>query len=363
VRVSVIPPHPRYGGNALFESRIAAGHQDPDGRGRDIHWMDYWVAFREKARRLDIEAATADLSPPQDADVVLLVGVPPPPAQAAALRSSARSQLVILVAIESALGREYLMNPANLAAFDAVITPNRQLVDNDRYFGLRPRAYDRSRVRRGEAFERRRVGCFVATHQPLHFRMGLGAWRAGWTFTPSEWLSYVSHRGELLSYRAAVAREFANYPPGIFDLYGVGWDAFAETRSLCRGVPDDDPLRLAGKYRFCFALENHEGDASLISERIWDALYGDAVPVYRGNRNIADYIPGDCYIDAAGFAHPKRLLDYLQGMRSAEWSSYREAGRRFLRSDRIRQFLPDACADDLLSPIVHLLRTRLPIHG
>lgn len=176
--------------------------------------------------------------------------------------------------------------------------------------------------------------------------------------TWSDWWDLVASPGELLSYRSAIAASFHHYPPRAFDLYGVGWSDHKNTRVVWRGIPTISTLDVAGSYRFYFALENHGDEDSLISERVWDALWGDAVPVYRGHHHIGNYIPKDCYIDARQFMRPKDLLDYLLGMSEAEWARYHDAGQDFVRSEAIEPFLPDAAASDLLTPILAITNDR-----
>jgi hypothetical protein len=195
----------------------------------------------------------------------------------------------------------------------------------------------------------------VATNQRLRSQFGVRLIKNGWRFTVDEWLEYVSHKGQLLGYRASLAEAFGNYAPGTFDLYGVGWDSSLDTRGVWRREPTGNALELAGMYRFCLAIENHEGEDSLISERVWDALYGDAVPVYRGNKCLHRYLPTGCFIDATSYGSVAELLEALVRMTQEEWEYHHAAGREFLYGDQSRTFLPASAAQDLISPILHCL--------
>jgi hypothetical protein len=362
-RVSVVPPHPRYAGNALFEGRASIADQPivgPHPHAPNVHWMDYCIAFREKARRLNITVATSDVLPIDEADALVVLRPPDPPNKTSLLRSRLPNLIMILVMLETTLGRDFMFSSLNTKDFDAVVTYKDEVVDNLKYFPLRPRAYYRNRIQTGLSFGQRRVGCFIASHQRLNRHIGLRAVRAGWRFTWRDWWNYVSYRGELLTYRVTVARHFISYAPNTFDLYGVGWDEDTETQKLCRGVPESGALHLAGNYRFYLAFENHQSETSLISERIWDGLYGDSVPVYRGNKRLARQIPQECFINADSFTNAKQMLDFLVSMKEDEWERYHNAGQEYIRGRKVERFLPDAAADDLLIPVLKMLRRK---HG
>src|SRR5438552_17822998 len=73
ISLSVIPPHPRYANNALFEARL----QDDGPHTPNVHWMDYFAAFAEAARRANINPSTADVLPVERAAAVMYVGRTP----------------------------------------------------------------------------------------------------------------------------------------------------------------------------------------------------------------------------------------------------------------------------------------------
>lgn len=78
--------------------------------------------------------------------------------------------------------------------------------------------------------------------------------------------------------------------------------------------PDLGPetkLATIGRYRFCLALENSIAP-DYVTEKLFDPLAAGTVPVYLGAPNAADFVPGHSYIDAASFATPRELADYLR---------------------------------------------------
>jgi alpha-1,3-fucosyltransferase 10 len=65
------------------------------------------------------------------------------------------------------------------------------------------------------------------------------------------------------------------------------------------------------RYKFTLALENSIAP-DYVSDKFFDALAAGSVPVYRGAPNVADLAPApDSYVDAADFASPAALAEYL----------------------------------------------------
>ena len=351
VKVSVIPPASDLDANAMFENR----RRGEAAHSPNVHWLDVYAVLHKKALERNIVLATDDMLPCWEADIVLCMLQPKSPHEFLRLKQKNPRLKTIMVLLETSLGAEYArLNPRNHRQFDAVLTYDDRLIDNKRYFPMRTRAYLRDRITRGLPFCDRRVGCLVGTNRRVRFRSGMIAMRRGWHFSLRDWYDYAFVPGELITYRSTVGRLCAQYPVGTFDIFGEGWDIHEETRDRCLGVPRTSTLSYVGNYKYYFAFENHESERSIISERIWDALWGDAVPVYRGNKNVNRTVPKECYIDANEFQSPNEMLDWLVCSSESEWGTYREARGSFIRSVAVEKFLPEACAKEMLIPIVAL---------
>jgi hypothetical protein len=346
---SFIAPGDDFANNALFEGRrVGSGAHSPN-----VHWLDCYAPLRRLAAERNIIMNTSDMVPPEEADIVVYM-MQPSPERIRAFKRANPGIKVILILLETSLGAAYAFNPRNHEDADAVLTYKPSLVDHIKYFPMRPHAYDPARIRTGKPFSQRKTGCLVASNQKYRFRSGLMAQRSGWHFTWSDRLDYMLCLGELITYRSKVGRLCARYPAGTFDIYGEGWDMHHETKGRCLGIPKVSTLDYIGDYRYYFALENHRGKESLISERIWDALWGDAVPVYCGNPNIATIVPKECFINADDFASPAEMLEYLVRTPESEWDRVHRAGREFLHSRATEPYLPEACAEELLQPFLAL---------
>lgn len=353
-KVSVIPVTWAFKKNALFNSiRLDQSPHTPN-----THWLDCFAAVYRMAGEFDIEIGTDDVLAVRDADIVIYTAQTKDPEEVSNLKKMHPRLKAILVWLETSLGGKYVLNPRNLRGFDAVLTYDNRLIDNQKYFALRPRAYYHDRIRNGLPFEDRRVGCMVGTNYKMRLRSGILAMRKGWHFSLSDWIDYVFCPGELGSYRRRVAEACAAYPQGTFDLYGAGWESLPETRRIYLGVPKESTLSYLGKYRYYFAFENHASDNGLISERIWDALWADTVPVYRGRSDLNKFVPAECFVDATQFETPKEMLDWLCNSSKDVWTRYRSAGREFIRSSAVEKFLPEAFAAEFLRVIQRIQSTE-----
>jgi hypothetical protein len=355
IRVAVIPPTPAVNQNALFESRrLDSGAHSPN-----THWLDCFAAVRDRGKDLNILFDTADVVSLDDTDVLVYMVQPESPQDVLQNKRKHPQLKSVLLMYETSLGCRWVANPENHTIYDAVFTYIDRLVDEKRYFFLPPRAYFRNRIRIGLPFAERKMGCLVGTNRKMTYRTGLMTMRKGWKFSFRDWIDYVFCPGELISFRSAVGKMCAKYGERGFDLFGEGWELYPETREACKGVPRVSALDYIGSYRYYFALENHSGPHSLISERIWDALWGDAVPVYRGNTKLSNFVPPECYIDAMRFRSTQDLFEYLCALPEHDWWQYRSAGREFIRSERIANLLPETFAERFLGYIMAIARPKL----
>lgn len=354
IRVAVIPPTPAFNRNALFESR----RLDHSSHSPNTHWMDCFAAVYEKGKELNVLFGTVNVISRQDADVLIYMTQPISPRDVMSSRQRYPKQKVILVMYETSLGARYASNPKNHLGYDAIITYVDKYVDDKRYFFLHPRAFFRDRITRGLPFEERRMACLVGTNRKMRYRTGVVAMRNGWRFSFTDWIDYAFCPGELITLRSEVGRMCAKYRDRGFDVFGEGWDLLPETRYVCQGVPGQCVLEYIGNYRYYFAFENHSSACSLISERVWDALWGDTVPLYLGNTKLSEFIPSECYIDGRQFQSAGEMLDCICDMPEKIWRQYHSAGREFIHSDAVNKFLPEAFAERFVHRVAAIARSE-----
>lgn len=344
MNVSIVPNSPGSLKNRLFAAESLSGPHAGNG-----HWIQPMAVFRAEALKEGIILNTFDVLPPAEADVIILMELPVSPRAIRELRRSAPKAKLIFMPIETPLGRKYIFNKANHLEFDAVLTYNPALVDGIKYFQFRLPIPDTSFIVSGSNFSQRKTACMVSTNSRLPFRTGLNILRAGWRFSLSDWLDYVFYPGDLVGAKRSLARAFAEQGGTALDIYGDGWEkpAFPAAKGRFLG----SKLELLGEYRFNICYENCLNDCGYISEKIFDALYADTVPVYLGNRAVLKDIPAGCFVDGRKFKNDAELVRFVLGCPEAEWERFRKAGHEFLHSRGIEKFLPKAFAKDLLRAI------------
>ena len=104
------------------------------------------------------------------------------------------------------------------------------------------------------------------------------------------------------------------------------------------------------RYRFAICYENAVFD-DYVSQRIFDVLRCNCVPVYWGAPNIEKYVDQGAFVDRRRFSSNEALGDYLAGVGPIEYQAIIEAGQRYLKTGRFRQFLGEAWGENLLSAL------------
>ena len=170
------------------------------------------------------------------------------------------------------------------------------------------------------------------------------------TFSSKKLLVNISYyktsagASELYSERLKSIRYFEKHKPEEFDLYGFGWDQLVNTKQAFtsyRGVVKNK-WEVLPKYKFAICYENNHSQPGYITEKIFDCLRADCVPVYWGAPNIEAYVNPDCFIDRRKFESNEELDAYLSGLTESDYEKFREAGRKYLQTDQFKQFLSPA---------------------
>ena len=149
---------------------------------------------------------------------------------------------------------------------------------------------------------------------------------------------------ELYSERIKTIRYFEQSCINNFDLYGYGWDNLAKNIKpfLSYQGTVKNKWDILPKYKFAVCYENNNNQKGYITEKIFDCLRADCVPIYWGAPNIADYVKPDCFIDRRKFSSNKELEKYIINISNKDYHNFREAIKSYLNSELFRQFLPGA---------------------
>ena len=102
--------------------------------------------------------------------------------------------------------------------------------------------------------------------------------------------------GEINYTKRSDLGELLSTNPNI-DIFGTHWVSNGEN---IKGEVWNKHVAL-DDYKFSIACENTI-QKNYISEKFWDVILTDSVPIYLGCSNISEYIPSDCYINLNGLS-------------------------------------------------------------
>ncbi len=156
---------------------------------------------------------------------------------------------------------------------------------------------------------------------------------------------HSSYPDELYTDRENAYRFFEKTFPDQFNFYGTQWSGKGHP---CYGGTVKNKYDVFHQYRFALCYENTRTKKDYITEKIWDCLTAQIVPVYAGAENISDYIPKNCYIDRYQFASYEEMAEYLLSIDEDEYNHYLEAARDLLQSEGIKEFSADKYVQQIL---------------
>ena len=92
------------------------------------------------------------------------------------------------------------------------------------------------------------------------------------------------------------------------------YGSFLNNSRLDNDCGRDSKLQILGKYKFAIAFENSIC-RDYVTEKFFDPLITNTVPVYMGAPNIDDYSPGsNSFINVIDFPEPRELAQYLKDL-------------------------------------------------
>jgi hypothetical protein len=340
------------------------------------HWMEPLVQLKEAAEARGWTMNTWDMADLATADVILSQDLPRRDELLAAKAKAPEAKFILFI-WESPLSRPQAWDRRNHELFDAVLTYDPHLVDNKRYFRFMLPLSEPPELGPQKHFTERRPLLLINSNRWIGWlanRTGgwvglpfLGPKFTGWHVGVRALLT--QNRGEQYSHRRKIARLADAEFPDLLDVYGHGWrgEPVSWAHKLIRHRPfacgrgafEGEKLSLIGNYRFGLAFENIVGDRGYLSEKMFDMLYGGAVPIYLGDERAADSVPADCFVDARQFNGDDRaLLRFVQTCDETTWQHYYDAGRAYLKSDAAKVVQPAAFCTAVLGAIEHVTSHR-----
>ena len=168
---------------------------------------------------------------------------------------------------------------------------------------------------------------------------------------------FSTHPHELYSARRDAIRYFEKTMPNDFDLYGVGWDGSGvNLRSkwrLSKSNRASTPYtsyrgtvrhkwEVFPRYKFALCYENVRNQPGLITEKIFDCMRADCVPIYWGAPNVTEYVDPAAFIDRRDFKSNEELAEYISGISENQYEQFSDAIATYLASERFKAFLSPA---------------------
>ena len=367
-RVAIFPPWEPWLGNRMF--------QDAEGCINTSSFR----RWKEKAAEGGFELATHDVCTPEKADVLWFMDLPRARSVFERARLAARSGArFVLQILESPLFCPAAFVPENRKVFDAVVSYEFQK-DEGLNFAC-PLPVETDPVYEGKPFQERKLAVMVNTNRVEGWFStrktgwpglpGIGGYFSGWKMPLGHFLRPA--KGQLYGWRRQLAREAEKTFGEEFEIFGPDWSgeqiswlgACFNRKYLCHRIENvqrdgahkfqNKRLHL-GSYKFVIAVENFKGSRRYISEKIFDAMLGDSVPVYQGEETITQYVPKEAFVDASKFCRPEDLLRHLREMPESQWMGMRAAGGRFLKSDAFRRFTDKTFACRMKKILVQLYK-------
>jgi len=331
--------------------------------------MDSNIEWYNNAKEKNIELFTCDLLPPELADVIIFLELPEKRSVINEIRKKAPHAKYILIIIESPL-EPYYYDARNHNDFDYIITYNKELIDNKRYFHINIPCSHPPSILPDIPWEQRKNCIILNTNYykglktgrtPLDYFTNLTEIKKkGWCFHLGAALKNESNF--LYSNRRKFVKIASKKNKNFINIYGKGWDGqrhswyyrFVPDKpyTTTAGMFEGEKLELLAQYKFVLAFENYKGDIGYISEKIFDSMFAGAVPIYLGEKNIKSYIPNNCYIDASQYKNYNELIEKIVNTNEKEWEGMRNSIKDFIHSKAIEPFLPKAYANTINSIIL-----------
>lgn len=364
MKISVVPFYEHFLQNQLFQFTNTW----------TTHWQEGNVALAQESQRRGYTLATWDQLPVEEADVVVFLDYPATRETVTQIAQRSPGALRVLMLYETPLHNPHWFAQQNHALFDAILTYNPHLLDNQRYFQMHLPIGSPPEFQSELPFEARSPLVMINTNCYMGLRASPLPWhwlnrrraleKAGWHCT---WSAGVSgERGDLNRARRRLARAAEQQWDKAVDIFGRGWEGrnsgwyyrvFPDSPyQLAKGPALQDKLQLLSRYRYTVAYENYEGDVGYISEKIFDALYAGTVPIYRGDRNIAKFVWPECFIDGRQFRNETELLNHVLRLPKQRWLEMRNAGRQYLNSHQIKRFQAAQYVENILDTIESLIK-------
>ncbi len=253
-------------------------------------------------------------------------------------------------------------NLNNHRSFNKILTWNRELIDNKKYFECNLQAGPLTISDLSEKVSRyfdRKIFFSTIHHNKVSYKQAS---------------SYI--------YRLALIDYFSRNLSDSFYLYGTGWDTESSfvgeyttdykysdkekdeyllhwrkySKSIQTAYKGTAPSKqiILNNSKFVLCIENNLTTKGYLTEKIFDVIKCGAIPVYLGAPDINDLVPQEAFIDLRKFGvNYQSLHQYLMSITNHQYDLMQESGREFLTdtNSKAAKYLPCAIAKQLINAI------------
>jgi len=314
--------------------------------------------LKKRFKENDVDLSTQDINLPSESQFIIYNEMPK-------VKDIFTEKDIYLIIFESEVIRSDNWNIENHKYFKKIFTWNDKYVDNKKYFKINFSHKIPNKVE----FNIKNKKKLCTSHKiPNKVEFNIKNKKKLCTMIVAN--KFKSHPLELYTERIKTIRWFEENHPGDFDLYGIGWDKYYFKGILSRlnrfnvlrkilkpkypsyKGPIKSKKEIYKKYKFAICYENARNIPGYITEKIFDCFFSGCVPVYWGAPNITDYIPEDTFIDRRNFKTYEKLYGYLNNISDKEYTSYLDAIKGFVQSDKIYPFSAEYFAETLSGEIL-----------
>ena len=161
---------------------------------------------------------------------------------------------------------------------------------------------------------------------------------------------HSTHSRELYSARLRFMRLLDSFAPEEASQYGPGWDQETPPLRCYRGLTANK-WDVYPHFKFGLCYENIRDEPGYVTEKIFDCLRANCVPIYLGANNVGDYVDHGAFIDRRQFSSDEALIEFISGMSKASYYACRNAGAAYLQSLRYRQFESSAFSSSIVDAL------------
>jgi hypothetical protein len=125
---------------------------------------------------------------------------------------------------------------------------------------------------------------------------------------------------------------------GRLDVFGRAWpDGVALSESRYASDRSNVKLEILKDYNFNFCPENTQWDY-YVTEKFWEAVMGNCMPIYASNRTLPMSVPDDMFINFNGMGKFEEIAGAIDSMTFANFAERMNDMKRIMEYCRSKQF-------------------------